>query len=210
LLIVFHQGGDIVGKSIVAALFCLPFTANAEKLVVEYTGTVSSIERGSSLAETPPYSIGDAIAGSLIIDIALAPLDLVSDDRRVGRYSGDGTALDFILGAQHPSGLRAAGDFVVVYDDWEWPSTGGPLEDGIVINDSSFGTDGDFNMLLGMQRPNLFGQLFSDDSLSQSFVIEREAGTNLWGFIERGFGELWNIVNFTLDRLSVRPGVCRA
>jgi hypothetical protein len=199
-----------VGKSIVAALVCLPFTANAEKLLVEYAGTVSSIELGSSLAEIPPYSIGDSITGSLIIDIALAPTDAIAGDRRVGRYEGDDSGLDFILGTRHPPGLRAATDFVVVYDDWEWPSTGGPVEDGIVINDSSFGTDGDFNMLLGMQRPNLFGQLFSDDALSQSFVVERAVGTKLWGFIEHGFGELWNMVNFTLDRLSVRPGVCRA
>jgi hypothetical protein len=199
-----------MGKSFVAALFCLPFGAEAEKLLVEYTGIVSSIELGSSLAEIPRYSIGDRIAGSLIIDTALAPMDDVADDSRVGRYSGDGPGLDFILGAQHPQGRRGAADFVVVYDDWQWPSTGGPLEDGIVINDSSIGSDGDFNMLLGMQRPNLFGQLFSDDSLSQSFVVEREAGTSLWGFIESGFGELWNMVNFTLDRLSVKPGACRA
>ena len=197
-----------MGKSIVAALFCLPFTANAEKLLVEYTGTVSSIERGSSSAEIPPYSIGDSILGSLIIDIALAPTDEVVDDRRVGRYGSSG--LDFILGPPHPAGRRGPADFVVVYDDWEWESPGAALEDGIVINDSSFGTDGDYNLLLGMQRPNLFGQLFSDDALSQSFVVERDAGTNLWGFIERGFGELWNVVNFTLDRLSVKPGVCRA
>ena len=199
-----------MGKSIVAALFCLPFTANAEKLLVEYTGIVSSIELGSSLAEIPPYAIGDSIAGSLIIDTAFAPTDEVANDARVGRYTGDGVGLDFILGAQHPPGRRAASDFVVVYDDWEWPWAEGSREDGIVINDSSFGSDGDFNMLLGMQRPNLLGQLFSDDSLSQSFVVERESGTNLWGFIERGFGELWNMVNFTLDRLSVTPGVCRA
>jgi hypothetical protein len=199
-----------VGKSIVAALFCLPFTANAETLLVEYTGTVSSIERGSSLAEVPPYSIGDSIAGSLIIDTTLASTDDVGDDNRVGRYYAGGSGLDFILGAEHPPGRRGPDDFVVVYDDWEWPDTGDPREDGIVINDSSFGADGDFNMLLGLQRPNLLGQLFSDDSLSQSFVVEREEGTKLWGFIESGFGELWSMVNFTLDRLSVKPGVCRA
>jgi|SRR5688572_31016844 hypothetical protein len=198
-----------MGKRLVAALFCVPFGASAEKLLVEYTGTVSSIELGSSLAEIPAYSVGDSIFGSLIIDTALAPTDEVGDDRRVGRYSAGSPGLDFILGAPHPAGRRGPADFMVIYDDWEWPSTGGPREDGIVINDSSIGTDGDFNLLLGLQRPNLFGQLFSDDSLSQSFVAEREAGTNLWGFIEHGFGEFWNMVNFTLDRLSVRPGVCR-
>ena len=197
-----------MGKSIVAALLCLPFAANAEKLLVEYTGTVSSIERGSSEAAVPPYAIGDRISGSLIIDIALAPTDEVADDRRVGR-SGS-TGLDVSLGPPHPAAGRGPDDFVVVYDDWEWPSTGSPLEDGMVIADSSVGSDGDYNLLLGMQRPNLLGQLFSDDGLSQSFVVERDAGTNLWGFIEHGFGEFWNMVNFTLDRLSVTPRVCRA
>jgi hypothetical protein len=199
-----------MGKTIVAALFCVPFSASAAKLLVEYTGTVSSIELGSSLAEIPPYSIGDSIFGSLIIDTALAGTDEVADDARVGRYYGGSPGLDFILGAQHPAGPRGPADFMVVYDDWEWPWAVGAREDGVVINDSSFGTDGDFNLLLGMQRPHLLGQLFSDDSLSQSFVVEREAGTNLWGFIEHGFGEFWNLVNFTLDRLSVKPGVCRA
>ena len=199
-----------MGKSIAAALFCLPFAANAEKLVVEYSGTVSSIERNSSLAEIPPYSIGDSIFGSLIIDTAFAAADEVADDARVGRYYAGSSGLDFILGAPHPTGQRGPDDFVVVYDDWEWPWATGVREDGIVINDSSFGPDGDYNFLLGLQRPNLLGQLFADDALSQSFVVEREAGTNLWGFIESGFGELWSIVNFTLDRLSVKPGVCRA
>jgi hypothetical protein len=44
----------------------------------------------------------------------------------------------------------------------------------------------------------------------QSFVAESEPGTTLWGHIERGFGEFWRIVNFTVDRLSVTPRVCRA
>ncbi|HSC17197.1 MAG TPA: hypothetical protein VLI71_18850 [Gammaproteobacteria bacterium] len=197
-------------KSIVAALFCLSFTANAETLLVEYTGTVSSIERNSSLAEIPPYSIGDSIVGSLIIDTAFAAADEVADDGRVGRYYAGSSGLDFILGAPHPAGRRGPADFVVVYDDWEWPWAEGLPEDGIVINDSSIGSDGDYNFLLGLQRPNLLGQLFSDDALSQSFVVEREAGMNLWGFIESGFGELWNIVTFSLDRLSVKPSLCRA
>jgi len=189
------------------ALCCIPFVADAQQLLVEYEGTVSSIERGSSLAETPPYSIGDPISGSLIVDTTLAPRDRLPDDRQIGRYYDDSPGLDFILGPAQSAG-RAPADFVVVYDDWE-PSSGASREDRIVINDSSFGTDGDFNVLLGLQRPNLLGQLFSDDGLVQSFDVRPEPGMTLWGYIERGFGEFWRVVDFTVDRFSVTSGMCR-
>ncbi len=194
--------------SIIATLLCVPAAAaSAQKLLVEYEGTVSSIERGSSLAEVPPYSVGDAISGSLIVDLTLAPRDMLPDDPQIGRYYDPNPRLDFILGpAQSPG--RAPEDFVIVYDD-RAPSTGASREDGFIINDSSFGTDGDFNMVLGVGRPNLLGHLLSDDGIRQSFDVRPEPGVNLWGYVERGFGELWRIVNFTLDRFSVTPGVCR-
>jgi hypothetical protein len=196
--------------SIIATLVCMPFAASAQKLLVEYEGTVSSIERGSSLAEMPPYSIGDPIKGSLLIDATLAPRDTLADDPQAGRYYDESSGVDFVLGpAQSPG--RAPADFVIVYDNWEPPSTGASPEDGFIVNDSSFGTDGDFNVLLGLQRPNLQGQLFSDDSLLQSFDVRPEPGMTLWGYVEAGFGEFWRIVNFTMDRFSVTvaPGVCR-
>ena len=197
-----------MGKSIIAVLVCVPLTAQAGTLLVEYEGTVSSIERGSSLAETPPYSIGDAISGRLVIDLTSAPADRNADST-VGRYYGGSPGLDFILGPAHQPG-RGDADFAVIYDNWLPPSTGASREDGMIVNDSSIGTDGDFNLLLGLSRPNLLGQLFSSDALRQSFVIEDEPGTTLWGHIEQGFGEFWRVVNFTLGRLSVTPGVCRA
>jgi hypothetical protein len=202
--------GGKLKTSIIATLVCVPFAASAQKLLVEYEGTVSSIERGSSLAETPPYSIGDQITGSLLVDMTLAPRDVFADDPQIGRYYGDSSGIDFILGPAQ-SGGRAPDDFVVVYDNWEPPSTGASTADGIIINDSSFGTDGDFNVLLGLQRPNVLGQLFSDDGLMQSFDVGPEDGTTLWGYIERGFGEFWRIVNFAVERFSVTaaPGVCR-
>jgi len=197
-----------MGKSLIAALVCLPCSVQAQQLVVEYEGTVSSIDR-ASLAEAPRYSIGDVITGTLIIDTALAPSDVLPDDPQIGRYYGGSPGTDFILGpAQAPA--RGPADFVLVYDNWEPPSTGAPREDGIIINDSSIGMDGDFNLLLGLQRPNPFGQLFSADSLAQSFSVEASAGTNMWGYIEQGFGEFWQIVDFTLNRFSVTPRVCRA
>lgn len=200
-----------MGKSLVAAaLFLVPLIpaagANAEALVVEYAGVVSSVDRASSLAEWPPYSVGDPITGTLIIDTALLPTDGVANDPTIGRYQGESAALDFIFGAQHPRG-NAPADLLVVYNDWE-PSAGRPREDGIVITDSSVGVDGKFNFVLGFRRPSSAGQVFADDSLSQPFVIESDRGTTLWGYIEQGFGEFWNVVDFTIDRLSVTPRVC--
>jgi len=197
-----------MGKSLVAAaLLFAPLIAHAEKLVVEYAGVVSSVDRASSLVEPPPYSVGDAITGSLIIDRALIPTDLVGNDSAVGRYAGGSSGLDFIFGASHPRG-NAPNDLLVVYNDWE-PATGKPREDGIVINDSSVGADGKFNLVLGFRQPNSLGQVFADDSPSRSFVVESQPGTTLWGYIEQGFGEFWSVVDFTIDRLSVTPRVCQ-
>jgi hypothetical protein len=192
-------------KSIVAALCCLPFAAHAGKIVVEYSGVVSSVDR-NWLAEESPYSVGDPISGTLLIDAGRAPTDELALDRQIGRYSG-GTALDFILGPKHPGGIGSA-DLALVHDDWQ-PSAGAPLEDGVIIKDSAIGIDGASSLLLGLQRPISSGQVFSDDSLSQSFVVEREPGTNLWGFLERGFGEFWQLVSFTVDRLSMTPLTCK-
>lgn len=195
-------------KSIVtASLLCVPFAANAGKLIVDYEGVVSSIERASPLAEAPPYSVGDPIKGTLIIDTAFAPADELADDPTIGRYYGGSPGLDFILGAPHPRGNGPA-DLLLVYNDWEPPSTGAPREDGLVIKDSSVGRDGEFNLLLGFRRPNSSGQTFADDSLPQTVVVESESGTSLWGYIEQGFGELRSVVDFTLTRLSVAPRAC--
>ena len=194
-------------KSIVTvSLFCIPLAANAGKLIVDYEGVVSSIER-ASLAESPPYSVGDPIKGTLIIDTAFAPADELADDPTTGRYYGGSPGLDFILGAPHPRGNGPA-DLLLVYNDWEPPSAGEPREDGLVIKDGSVGTEGEFTLLLGFRRPNSAGQVFTDDSASQSFVVEPESGTTLWGYIEQGFGELRSVVDFTLTRLSMAPRVC--
>jgi hypothetical protein len=195
-------------KSIIAALVCAPLTAHAEKLLVEYAGTVSSVERGW-LAELPPYSVGDTISGTLVLDLALAPTDRLPKNPQIGRYYWGSPGIDFILGPPQPPG-RGSGDLALVYDNWDPPTTGASQEDGFIINDSSIGTDGEWNVLLGLSRPNPLGQIFSSDSLKQSFVVESGPGTKLWGYVERGFGEFWRIVNFTLDRLSVTPGVCKA
>jgi hypothetical protein len=201
-----------MGKSLVtAALVFMPLIPNAkahaEELVVEYAGVVSSIDRASSLAPLPPYEVGDTISGRLIIDTAFLPTDRVSDDPTVGRYYGGSSAVDFIFGAPHPPS-NAPADLLVVYNDYQPPTGRAAPEDGIVINDSSGGVDGKFNLVLGFRQPNSLGQVFADDSASQSFVIENEPGATLWGYIEQGFGEFWSVVDFTIDRLSVTPRVC--
>jgi hypothetical protein len=194
-------------RRFIAVLLCVPCGAHSQQLFVEYEGTVSSIDR-ASLAEAPPYSIGDAIRGTLIIDTALAPADELGGNARIGRYYGGSRGLDFILGPVHEAG-RSSGDLLLVRNDWQ-PTAGAPREDGLIIRDRSIGTDGNYDLLLGLQRPNLLGQLFANDSLAQSFEVESKSGTNLWGYIERGFGEFWRAVRFTLDRFSVAPRVCRA
>jgi hypothetical protein len=69
-----------MGKSFIALLLCAACAAHGQQLLVEYQGTVSSIDRASSLAETPPYAIGDAIGGTLIIDTTFAPVDQLGGD----------------------------------------------------------------------------------------------------------------------------------
>jgi hypothetical protein len=190
---------------IAAALLCAPFAANADQLLVEYQGTVSSIDRALDAAP-PAEAVGDMITGTLIIDTTLGPPDEMADDPRIGRYGSPG--IDFILGPRPPD-APGSGDLLVVYDDWVWPTDGTGPNDGILIRDQSIGIDGEFNLVLGMQRPNLLSQLLSSDGLVQSFDVLPEPGMDLWGYIERGFGEFWSMVSFTLDRFSVTPGSCR-
>lgn len=194
-------------RQIIVVLLCGPAAANAETLLVEYQGTVSSIDRADQ-AEVPPYAVGDSIGGTFEIDMSLAPADEVAGDARVGRYYGGSPGVDFILGPPNP-GARSSGDLVLVYDDWVAEADTAPL-DGFFIRDRSTGDDGNFDLVLGLQRPNLLGQLFSNDGLAQSFEVEPEDGMSLWGYIDRGFGELFRSVSFTLDRFAVRPGTCRA
>lgn len=190
----------------VAALACAPIAAHGGTLLVEYEGTVSSIERQSPFAEVPPYTIGEPIAGTLTIDLDLAPPDRDADPT-IGRYGG---AVDFILGPRY-AGEKSAGDLVVVYDGWHPEPPNESPADGILIRDQSSGSDGVSNLVLGLQVPNRLGQLFTSDSLEQSFEITPQEDVSLWGYIERGFGELWRAVNFTLSRFAVKPGgACRA
>jgi hypothetical protein len=191
---------------IIAVLLCSSLAANAQTLLVEYQGTVSSVDH-AELGEPPPYAVGDSISGRLVIDASLAPPDNSIGDPRLGRYSSGSAGTDFVLGPTRVAG-PGSGDLVQVHDDWGSADTA-PY-DGFLVRDQSIGTDGEFNVVLGMQRPNLLGQLLFDDGLAQSFAVEREPGTTLWGYIERGFGEFWRVVNFTLDRFSVKPGVCRS
>lgn len=192
-------------KNITAALLCVPIAAGAQTLVVDYQGTVSSVDGGTP-AEAPRYAVGDSIGGRLLIDLGLAPPDELAGDATIGRYSSTSFLSDFILGPSRPAGLGAASsDLLLVYDDWSTTP-----QDGILIHDRSSGIDGEFHLVLGMLRPTLLGQLFTDDGPLQSFTVEREPGVNLWGYIEEGFGELWRGVHFALDRFSVRPGVCRS
>jgi hypothetical protein len=192
--------------TIIAALVCAPFAANAEKLLVEYQGTVSSVDR-AHLAEAPLYAVGDSIGGTLIIDATLAPSDELAGDPRIGRYGGSG--IDFILGTRPPD-APGTGDLLLVYNDWSSSSVDMGPHDGVLIRDQSIGTEGSFDLVLGMRRPNLLGQLFSGDALVQSFAVEEEPEVDLWGYVESGFGEFWRTVRFTLDRFSVTPGSCRA
>jgi hypothetical protein len=193
-------------KQIIAALLCTPLAATAQQLLVEYQGTVSSVDR-AELGEPPPYAVGDSISGRLIIDAALAPPDNLTLDPQLGRYSSGSAGTDFVLGPTREAG-PGSGDLVLVHDNWGDAAT--QPYDGFFVRDQSIGTEGEFNVVLGLQRPNLLGQLLFDDGLAQSFAVEREPGTTLWGYIERGFGEFWRVVNFTLDRFSVTPGVCRS
>ena len=69
-----------MGKWIVAAaLLGMPLASNAGKIVVEYTGSASSIDR-VALAEAPPYSVDDPIMGTPIIATALAPAGSLASD----------------------------------------------------------------------------------------------------------------------------------
>jgi hypothetical protein len=161
----------IASRALVAVLLCVPLAARAGKLVVEYTGIVSSVDR-ASLADERPYGVGDPL-GTLIMDTALAPADKLLIDPQSGGYDGGTSSPGFILGPK-------------------LPDRNGPRD-----------------LVLELQWPSSSRQVSSGDSLSQSLVVEREPGTNLWGRIERGVGKLRQIVSHAVDRLSTKPRVCK-
>jgi hypothetical protein len=145
------------------------------------------------------------VAGALTIDLGLAPSDEDADPA-IGRYGG---AIDLVLGPRY-RGENGVGD-LVVYDGWRPEPPNESPADGILIREQSWGTEGASSLVLGLQVPNRLGRLFTTDSLEQSFAVTPQKDVSLWGYIERGFGELWRAVNFALSRFSVRPtGVCRA
>jgi hypothetical protein len=160
----------------------------------------------ASLAEVPSQHVGDPVKGTLIIDTNLAPADGLGSDPQEGQYWSRTRGLDFIMGPSRPAG--ASNDSITVYDNWD-PPADLPQEDGIIIVDGWMSGDDQLNTLLGLQKRNPLGQLFVSDSFVQSFDVKRESVNNLWGYVERGMGEFRRVVNFTVDRLSMTPGMCR-
>ena len=120
----------VASKALVAVLLCVPLAARAGKLVVEYTGVASAIDR-ATLAEEPPYAVGDPL-GTLIIDTALAPADKLLLDPQIGRYYGGTPSPGFILGPKLPD-RNAPRDLVL---ELQWPTLPGQVFSGDSLSQS--------------------------------------------------------------------------
>jgi hypothetical protein len=172
------EGGFVMAKPIVAALLCIPFAANAQDLFVQYEGTVSSIER-APLAELPPFTIGDPIKGTLRIQPGRAPTDVLPADPDMGQYFG-GFGVEFIKGPTHPAGGEPT-DSVTVYNDWQPPSPVAGLQDGIIMVDSWYAADDQFNLLSVFRgpAPGFFARTLSSNPSTLRVSLASASGDTL-------------------------------
>ena len=165
------------------ALLALPSAASAQSL--EYAAPTASISRGAPLTFAVRTS---APAGSVVVRVS----------------GGEEVGADGLLTG--PEGTWLDEEDVARLIHLSLTASGGP------ITKDNTGAETYATVFAIAESPIEKGLIWvgTNDGLVQSFDVERETGVDLWGYVADGFGELWRSVNFTLDRFSVRPGVCRA
>jgi hypothetical protein len=189
----------MVMKAGFVALCVLPLSAHAGVLTVSYKGTVHWADPGA------PYSIGDTVSGTLLIDTLLMGPDLDLQDPNAGVYGSDPAHLpttNFVTGFANS---LPANDSIYVRNDLLQLNG---LTDTYQISDNgAFGTP-------SFEQVNLYAVLpagtFHDDRGDQTFeAVSRTLG-DLVGTIAWGWEETRRQVDFYMSSMSVKPGRCRA
>jgi hypothetical protein len=189
-------------------MLALPFAAGAEELFLQYEGTVSGVQGCRSCVD---FEEGDAIRGLLKINTALAPADSDPDPDRA-QYGNWGLPLDFerspdfVKGFSRSSG--PASDGVVVSDRRHEIPQGAGLDEYGAIDAEHVGTPRQNVLTIAAQS---IRNLFEDTGIVQTFDLKAgDEGVSFFGAIYRGTGKFLSEVYFSLSRVSLTPGSCRA
>jgi hypothetical protein len=214
-----------------AAALLVSFAARATVIAddgfvtVYYEGRVES-RYGSGLG-TPcticPYDVGDVVSGTLLIDLAKAPPDLVPEEEGIGQYN----TLWSVPGPHSPSFVsgyaRNRGDSidsVQVIDDFEH-------EPGLTLYDVGDGQDyfvtengrkGAFTDALGLRANSVTLDFLDGDGIVQDFDLSTELtsgevpSSGLLYVARQWLDDRASFVQgsmfFALTRLTVKPGRC--
>ena len=184
-------------KPILFLVLATPFTAQADKILVDdkffvdYEGFVTQV------INEPSYTLGSPISGRLIVDLATAGDDCCPGDPNATAF---GNANDFITGFLLPSEDFPPGDII----GWHNASRG-VAEDFFNVVDGQ-GID-EFNLrrlTITASGYNLF-----NDGAPHGFEATDDDAVSFFGELStRIKGELAGLMQFSIERLSVRPQKC--
>jgi hypothetical protein len=190
-------------------LLALTFTATAD-VVIEYEGRVNIID-DDCWCRPLELDVGDSVSGSLIIDTDTAPRDS-NPHPAMSEFDGeDGPNRNFVVGKHSLIATDLRGPDAVGFED-EPPEDlyyeGMSVRDG--IGDPTRG-DGIW-LVLGLGNRNADLNLLDGDGLEQSFTAgdDLENGVRTLGELRRRTGAFSYVVQFVIERLSVKPRVCSA
>jgi hypothetical protein len=204
-----------MNRCAVLLLLLAPWVARADPiradLIVEYEGHVTTVD-DDCWCRSLDTKAGQPVYGRLVIDTGTAPAD--SDpDPLGGLYDGAlGPNPNFVTGSHSLiPGKELRGPDLFQFND-QHPDD---VYEGLTLRDGRGTTlSNDFmQLVLGFGHTfNVDRDFIQGDGLDQSFVAEPdlEHGIAINGFLERRLGSLRYAINFVVDRLSIRPRVCRA
>jgi hypothetical protein len=186
-------------RTMFVALVALPLLAEAQPVIVEYEGTVESVEPS-------PYwdfSPGDSVKGVVRLYPLLAP-----PDRRPADWWGDyvtgGPSENFVVsdlvtGSRHGDAVHLLVGSLGQEDRYTLSDIGS-IESGDPSADLQYFT-------IGVTGTGLL----RGDGVSQSFdAIPEKDGSSIISALMQGVGEFRRTVTFALSRVSMTPpGMCR-
>ena len=177
-----------------------PIPANS--LVIDYEGTIFEV------SEAPEYTVGDSIAGRLLVDLsAVVGADSGPNTRRYSSIDASEFVTGFwIRGGDGEDGVSVANELLREGDDR--PVDRFSVSDEYIITNGS----GDSAMTFGLNATlyDFLGNLDIDQSFEVSSLDADQPHEDVSGFIRfSNFGP-FPLVKFALDRFSVKPGRCFA
>jgi hypothetical protein len=191
---------------LVPLLLTLPFTIHAvpipgTAILVEYEGRITQV------SEAPDYAVGDAIAGRLFIDPGVGTFGTIGADEAT--YGSDNT--QFVTGFWPTFGDGF--DRVFIGNEVSRPGSTRPI-DVFTVEDWFVATNGSLDgARVFTVNAQVHGMTGSNKLTQQSFEVTSadvdEPGESLSGGFRFSSLGPFAFVSFVIDRLNVKPNVCR-